>query len=630
LSGGIAVRAPFAGICLCAAVLSLAHGNTQASAAGPEGGLDARAWEIASPPDKNGGEVEAPGAKGGAALQAAAAGGAVSFGSAASFGPAAGAAPVSQYLAGRGATAWSTENLTPPLFSGTYTGGAYQLFSADLTRGLLSSGWSCRDGGSGCAAENGPLAAGAPAGYRNIYLHEGGNYQPLITPGNAPALTVAPTDFELALEGATPDLHDVVFSTCAALTGEATEVSGASGCDPADPNLYLWSAGSLAAVNLLPGDSESSPGAQLAAPAGAISADGSRVYWRGGDGNLYLREGGEETVPVDADAGGGGAFQVASADGSVAYLTKGGHLYRFLAEAGTATDLTPSGGVQGVLGASADGSYVYYLAATGLFLWHGGTAAKVAATADAADYPPATGTARVSPDGAHLAFVSSVSLTGFDNDGKSEVFVYEAVPARLVCVSCNPKGNVPLGPSSIPAAVAAGGAPPLYKPRSLSADGSRLFFDSADALVLQDTDNARDVYEWQSKGTEGCVKAAGCIGLISSGRNGSDQFVDASADGSDAFFLTAVSLVGADPEGVDLYDARAGGGFPEAPPQIPCLGDDCQGPPPGPDDPAPPTSYLQVAANPPIRFAKPGKKKARKRHHHKKRSGKGRKRGGRR
>ena len=74
--------------------------------------------------------------------------------------------------------------------------------------------------------------------------------------------------------------------------------------------------------------------------------------------------------------------------------------------------------------------------------------------------------------------------------------------------------------------------------------------------------------------------------LISSGRSaGGASFVDASADGSDAFFLTDGSLVAADPGSVDLYDARVGGGFPIPPPPIACEGDACQALPPEPVDP---------------------------------------------
>ena len=60
-------------------------------------------------------------------------------------------------------------------------------------------------------------------------------------------------------------------------------------------------------------------------------------------------------------------------------------------------------------------------------------------------------TARVSPNGRYLAFMSLVSLTGYDNtDAVSgqpdlEVYLYDAGSGRLVCVSCNPTGARPVG-----------------------------------------------------------------------------------------------------------------------------------------------------------------------------------------
>jgi hypothetical protein len=550
----------------------------------PQGVLDNRAWEMVSPVEKNGGEVGAPGSKGAGVIQAAAGGGALAFGSNASFGEAQGAPPISQYLSARGEGGWETQNLSPSLLSGTYSGDPYLLFSPELSRALLTNGWSCRDGGGECEAENPPLSADAPPGYRNLYLREGSTYTPLITNADSALLATPPSEFELAFEGASPDLRHVAFS--------------------AVDHLYEWSEGTLAELSAV-------TGAALAAPSGAISADGSRLYFTQ-EGKLYLREG-ASTVQVDQAQGGGGSFQTASDDGSVAYYTKEGHLYRYDAVGKASQDLTPAGEVQGVLGAAADGSYLYYLGGGGLFAFHEGTSTKVAAAADATNYPPATGTARVTPDGTRLLFLSKASLTGYANVGKAEVFLYEAPAKKLICVSCNPKGTTPAGPSSIPGAIAPAGAPPTYKPRALTAEGTRVFFDSADALLFTDSDGRPDAYEWGAKGAGGCTKAVGCLSLISGGRAGEAAFLDASTEGSDAYFLTEASLLPADIGSRDVYDARAGGGFPESPPQLPCEGDDCQGPPSGPDDPTPGTAILEGPVNPPIQFAK---KHHRKKHHH--------------
>jgi hypothetical protein len=582
---------------------------------------DNRGWEMVSPVDKNGGDVAAPGAiADGGVLQAAVAGGAVTYGAPTSFGAGAGAATASQYIATRSASGWSTQNITPPLYSASYNtkteGVPHQIFSGDLARALLLNGRHCRGEGSDCAVPNPPLAAtDAPAGYQNYYLWEGGAFTALLGAANAGSLALEPAEFELRLAGASPDLRHPVLSSCAALTSNATEVPLGEGCDPAQQNLYEYSPGAgLSLVNLLPAQGTGSPGSALASPSGAVSTNGTRVYFTQG-GSLFQRDGSTTKRPDEA-AGGGGSFQVAAGDGSVAYFTKGEHLWRYeAAGAGSATDITPSGGVQGVqgvLGASENGAHLYYLTAAGLFLWHSGATTKVADTADSSNDPPASGTARVSADGTRLLFVSTSPLTGYDNEDlntglpDSQVYLYDATGAgSLTCVSCNPTFERPIGASSIPGARANGSAPgstEIYKPRVLSADGRRVFFESADAIAAADTNNQPDVYQWEAQGSGNCTRPGGCAALISSGRAKEGAvFLDASADGADAFFLTDGSLVSADNGAVDLYDARIGGGFPE--PQIPlaCEGDACQPLPSPPTNPTL-TTLLSGPGNPAVRY----------------------------
>jgi hypothetical protein len=610
---------------------------------GPLKLLDNRGWEMVSPVEKNGGDVRGSGSSlGTSLLQAAPDGQAISFGSATSFGVGAGGAPaISRYLSRRQPGSWSVENLSVPQLSGGYGEGPdadpYRLFSTDLATALLSNGQRCRGEAGSCPVANPPLAgSGAPAGYRNYYLRQGGGFGALLTAADIGGLAPAPEDFELAFAGAAPDLGHVVLSSCAALTPQASEVPGVGGeCNPAATNLYEWSPrAGLSLLNFLPDSGEGTPGAAIAAPGGAVSIDGSRIYWTDlATGNLYLRDGGN-TVQVDgaAEVGGGGSFQAASANGAVAFFTKAGHLYRYDVPGEQTTDLTPVGGAEGVLGASEDGSHVYYLTSAGLFLRNGAATTEVAAAADGTNYPPATGTARVSPDGSRLAFLSKASLTGYDNVGQvsrepeSEVFLYDATAGplgRLTCASCNPSLGRPLGPSTIPGAIGGGEGPdvvPAYKPRALSVDGHRLFFDTADALVLQDTDNVPDVYEWEAQGTGSCARPGGCVNLISSGRQ-TANFADASASGNDSFFLTDGSLVESDPlDTVDLYDAREGGGFPVPVKPIPCEGDSCQ-PLPSPPDESAIGTILPGQGNSPVRYIETGKKKAQKpkKAHHKKR-----------
>jgi hypothetical protein len=461
------------------------------------------------------------------------------------------------------------------------------------------------------------------------YLRDGtsGSFSSLLDAADVAHSPLSPSALEVGFAAATPDLSHVVLSSCAALTANATEAPGEPGhCDGEETNLYDWSAGGLTAVNLLPGETVTSSGASVAAPTGAVSADGSRIYWSAED-KLYLREG-TQTVQVKGPIGTGDEFQVASADGTVAFFLESGHLYRF-AVGGGATDLTPAGGVVGVLGASADGEAVYYQDADGLQRWRAGVTAEIVEGADVtvpSDYPPATATARVSANGLHVAFLSKEELTGFDNidaetgQPDSELYVYGPPPgggaADLICASCNPTGERPEGPSSIPGALV-NGSTLAYRPRAMSDDGSRLFFDTTDGIGDKDANKAADVYEWEAMGVGGCQGPFGCVSPISSFSGDGGRFIDASADATDVFFLTSDSLVKADPGAIDVYDARAGGGFPDPVEPIVCVGDRCQSLPPEPDDPTPGT-LVPNPGNPPLRIFGPKKKLKlhRKRHHH--------------
>jgi hypothetical protein len=603
---------------------------------------DLRGWEMVSPADKNGGQIEGPGeVAGGGVLQAAADGNSVTYSSRAAFGSdAEGAPPGSQYVSRRAASDWSTENITQAVVSGSYGsapfGVPYQLFSGDLRYALLLNGRPCRDEGSGCPVANPPLpGSGAPNGYQDYYLRDNGSgsFTALLDAADLAQQPLSASHFEVNLAGATADLSHVVLESCAAIGPLATEATAGEGCDAAAQNLYSYdrSSGSIAPLNLLPGDTVTTPGAALAAPAGAISGDGDRVYFYD-QGGLYLREG-SETKQLDAGLGGGGEFQLASADGDLAYFTKSGHLYRFEAGSGTASDLTPGGGVVGVLGASSDGTYLYYLASGGVFLRHGGSTTLVAAAADPSGYPPATGTSRVTEDGRRLLFLSSASITGYDNhdlDGgepDAQVFLYDTATG-LSCLSCNPTGGRPTGPSTVPVATVNGTQPratSAYKPRVLVDGGNRVLFESLDALAGADTNAAVDVYQWESDGTGTCARSGGCISLISSGKSeGGAHLVDSSADGSDVFFRTDRSLVPSDPGAVDVYDARVGGGFPVPTPPLPCVGDACQALPSEPEDPAVNT-LIPGAGNPPVHFFDTNRRRPRyhrlRNHRHKRRGG---------
>jgi hypothetical protein len=348
------------------------------------------------------------------------------------------------------------------------------------------------------------------------------------------------------------------------------------------------------------------------------------------------------------------------------------------------TDLTPkpsageSAAVQGVVpGAAEDGSYVYFVA-NGVLA----TGATQGACTSKPQHPPPPGTtcnlyalhrdgkasttsligrlsaedspdwfnanlnvsllvdltARVSPNGRYLAFMSNRRLTGYDNtdvnevEGKhadEEVFLYDATLGRVSCASCNPTGARPNGvfdqrfagegeglvvdrPQTWAANESnlgvdhwlAGNIPgwtplfelgSIYQSRYLS-DSGRLFFNSADPLVPEAVGHTRNektgekegkpieapvgienVYEYEPNKIGSCANASGCVGLISSGTsNRESAFMDASVSGNDAFFLTAAALLPQDQDAsFDVYDARVCSEAAPCLPPMPPAGEPC-------------------------------------------------------
>lgn len=204
-------------------------------------------------------------------------------------------------------------------------------------------------------------------------------------------------------------------------------------------------------------------------------------------------------------------------------------------------------------------------------------------------------TSRVSPNGRYIAFMSDARLTGYDNrDANSgmpdeEVYIYDAITARLSCASCNPTGERPTGilqssgeqrgprydsyrnwkgqtlAANIPAWTGMELSVSIYQSRYLSNEG-RLFFNSSDALVPIDTNGQVDVYEYSPGGVGGCStvgatyspRSGGCVTLVSSGTSSEESaFMDASANSDDVFFITSARLARKDYDGAyDVYDAH--------------------------------------------------------------------------
>ena len=145
----------------------------------------------------------------------------------------------------------------------------------------------------------------------------------------------------------------------------------------------------------------------------------------------------------------------------------------------------------------------------------------------------------------------------------AEIYRYDG--SSLLCISCTAPGVVPTASADLGAAGGGSYAPP-GRAAPMSADGSRIFFDSADPLVpeTQQSAGATNVYEWEN----------GRLSLISDGEgvlNGTTP------SGNDVFFTSRKHLVGATGEDLlNIYDARVGGGFPQSPPPTPCTGENCR------------------------------------------------------
>jgi hypothetical protein len=675
---------------------------------------DGRQWELVSPAD-NGAEL-LPIVSYAAGTEAASSGDAMAYVATASTG----AEPVgnsnfSQVLSSRGAGGWSSRDLAIPHSAGTaFSASSLEyrgVFSSDLSLSVVQPLGAFDPSLSGEASEqtgylrtdylNGessdfctsscyrPLVTGAE-GFANVRegVEFGGNSQDGIK--CPPGILCGPQIF-----AASPDLRHIVFTSDVPLTSTPGDTG----------HLYEWSEGQIHYI----GEGGPGQGAQQSViqavvdprfDRNAISADGSRVFFTedqftSGSGVIYPEEGEgplkvrdvttEETLRISP---GEGLFQGASSDGSRVFYTEAGGLFECaLSEVAgklQCTTVELAAGVQGVIGASEDGSSVYFVSddalaaggalgtcgtaagtptkieeeevteTCGLYVYHAGQTAFIATLSgkDAPDWrssQEAEGgtpgqflyklTARVSPNGRWLAFMSQRSLTGYDNtDATSaaacgaekgicdeEVYLYHAPAAggaggALVCPSCNPTGARPHGVeyehlstaesglvggnqvwkgSQWLAANVPGWTSTYHQSRYLSNEG-RLFFNSSDALVPQDVNGTEDVYEYEPPVGAGggsqsspeapsgdtCTtgsstyspRSEGCVSLVSSGASPEQSaFLDASESGDDVFFLSSGELTSQSRGGLSVFDAHACSSASPCPPPEPAKPVECQG-----------------------------------------------------
>jgi hypothetical protein len=400
--------------------------------------------------------------------------------------------------------------------------------------------------------------------------------------------------------------------------------------------LYDRTAGDTSAkvVSLKPGEVPLS-GKEKAAYMGS-NEGGTAIIFKV-NGVLYLRRKNQDTVEVakapntfaGVSADGKHVFYVGAAvSGQVPAPAK---LWAFDADSESSTEIAPNSRFVNV---SGDGSHVYFTSTEVLddslegspgennfYVWNGvDESTDLVGLLDPEDLAPlgfqgvadnlirwpeaiaigevgrARSPARSTSDGSTLVFQSHSQLTLYDNteanaadcgdpkvagDRCAEVYRYddEASGGGLTCVSCDPSGAPPEGDAllqdlRIVSTVRAATLIP-----NVTEDGSRVFFQSKDPLLPEDANSVEDVYEWQAPGIDGCKRANGCLGLISSGQGEQDSFLyGMTLDGHDVFFSTVEKLAGADITGSpSIYDARVDGGIPDPLAGATCEGDACQG-----------------------------------------------------
>ncbi|MGN6276244.1 MAG: fibronectin type III domain-containing protein [Solirubrobacterales bacterium] len=381
-------------------------------------------------------------------------------------------------------------------------------------------------------------------------------------------------------------------------------------------------------VSLLPGNVTPAAGAD-ALYEGA-SLDGKGIAFSIGK-KLYLRYDDEETYEV----GEGVTFAGVTEGGRRIFYLEGGNLFAFAVEGEETIQFTDSGDVTPV-NVAADGHVAYFISPSvlagpnpngagpvkgqeNLYRSEEGSIAFVGTVTErdvkgefggsqtvdglglwaAAVGPGEFGTSapgqlaidpsRATPDGNVILFESRAPLAGYDPEGHAEVYRYDFAHEELDCLSCNPTQAPAGGEASLETLRQSQFdlqplGPYAFVP-NLRPDGRRAFFQSTEQLVPGDTDGLLDVYEWEAQGVGSCNREGGCVYLISSGHSHHPDFLySVSESGDDVFFRTSDLLLPSDGDATpSIYDARVGGGFPQAGTSK-CQGEECRptlSPPPG-------------------------------------------------
>jgi hypothetical protein len=507
----------------------------------------------------------------------------------------------------RTATGWRNDAVVPGLTPGVPRPTGLPAGSVVGATGDLSSV---------LVATNQPMVAGVDTTVQNVFRRAFG-------PGEtgAAALVAAPASqlsyMTPQVVGVSADGRSALFQSPDQLTPDAPA--------PSTGNLYLARDGQVTLVSRRPDGTPVPGGVSFNQPthpsAHLLSPDGRTAFFvSGSDNRIYVNRDG---AVVNASAPQGGTdgtptFWAASADGTKLLFTDTGALtpgsspagrdaYMYDVASGALTVLTPSSvtganpPVMRFVAASANADTVYFVAfntalspdtplgvARPLYRWHAGAINYVGRIDTASVNTLATFTS-VTADGRYLVYPSAQDNTAQPTGGTTQLYRYDAVAGTTACVSCPPDGAA-ASTATEPYGVNYGifAVFPFTTPNAVSADGHVAFTTTA-ALSPLDVNGKDDVYEWRPGG----------VTLVSSGTDPAGALLgDLSRDGTDLYFTTRDALVGADDdEDADLYDARRGGGLPDAAPPKgagACAGDACQGAPPAPPA-APPVATVTFA-----------------------------------
>ena len=300
--------------------------------------------------------------------------------------------------------------------------------------------------------------------------------------------------------------------------------------------------------------------------------DGSQVFFLGRKG---LASNGTSAGPAACSMSGAGC-----------------DLYRYSVETDTLTDVTVHGagngpGVIGVLGVDEDGSHVYFASRAQLVPGKGRTEAENLAADTYSIYLSANGviehvgtfssnqlnrvlvsskdyiwSSRVTPDGAHLLFVSSIVHGDLPTDGKPQAFLFSEADGTTTCITCRRDGQptVDIESEAYMLDNAATVQNLLNPPRILSEDGRRVWFTSKNRMATGATEGRPNLYQWE----DGQISFVGKSAPHGLNPKYELRFAGASADGDDLYFTTVDRLTWQDVDSqLDVYDARVGGGFAE-------------------------------------------------------------------